>query len=88
MRLELPPETPVDLARRFGRTIGMLAIRHRIGTIGLRALGGPHYSWLDSCYMTLITIATIGYAEVIDLSANPAGRVFAVAIAIVGVANT
>lgn len=88
MLLQLPAETPADIALRFGRAIGLLALVHLVGTVGFRVLGGPQYSWLDSFYMTFITIATIGYAEVIDLSANPAGRIFAMAIAIVGIANT
>jgi voltage-gated potassium channel len=35
--------------------------------------------------MTFITVATIGYAEVIDLTAHPMGRLFTVAIAVVGI---
>jgi voltage-gated potassium channel len=38
--------------------------------------------------MTFITIATIGYAEVIDLAHNPAGRIFTMAIGFLGIANT
>jgi voltage-gated potassium channel len=37
--------------------------------------------------MTFITIATIGYSEIIDLSANPAGRVFTIFIAITGIST-
>jgi len=84
----LPAETPVQIAWRFGRAFALLAVVHVVGTTGFRLLGGPQYSWLDCFYMTFITIATIGYAEVIDLSSNPAGRVFAVAIGFVGIANT
>ncbi|HVZ46690.1 MAG TPA: potassium channel family protein [Ramlibacter sp.] len=57
------------------------------GTVGYHVIGWPHASWVDSFYMTFITVATIGYAEVVDLSASPAGRLFTVAIAVVGIAT-
>jgi len=56
-----------------------------IGTIGYWLLGARQYSLFDSFYMTFITIATIGYGEIVDLSHNPAGRVFTVFIAIAGI---
>jgi voltage-gated potassium channel len=56
-----------------------------IGTIGYRLIAGPQYSFLDTFYMTLITISTIGFGEVIDISANPVGRAFTIFIAIAGV---
>jgi len=48
------------------------------GVIGFRLFGGENWSLLDSLYMTVITISTVGYEEVIDLSANPGARVFVV----------
>lgn len=53
-----------------------------IGTAGFKIFGGREASLLDSIYMTAITISTIGYGEVIDLSRNPAGRVFTIAFII------
>ena len=85
---KIPAETPLEIAARFGRAFGLLATLHVVGTLGFRVLGGPQYTWLDCFYMTFITIATIGYGEVIDLSANPPGRVFAMAIGFLGIANT
>jgi voltage-gated potassium channel len=55
------------------------------GTLGYRIIGGPQYSWVDCFYMTFITVATIGFNEVIDLSNNPAGRLFTVFIAFFGI---
>ena len=88
MPLQLPAETPAEIASRFGRAFSLLALLHLTGTVGFRVLGGPQYTWLDCFYMTFITIATIGYAEVIDLSSNPAGRIFTMAIGFLGIANT
>jgi len=49
-----------------------------IGVTGFKILGGEEWSLLDSLYMTVITLSTVGYEEVADLNANPAARVFAV----------
>jgi voltage-gated potassium channel len=56
-----------------------------IGTIGYRIIGGPQYSWTDCFYMTFLTVATIGFYEVIDLSQSPAGRMFTVFIGFAGI---
>ena len=57
------------------------------GTLGYHYIGRPTATWIDSFYMTFITIATIGYGETVDLSHHPMGRLFTVAIATVGIAN-
>ena len=62
----------------------LLAV-HGVGTLGYHAIGSPGATWIDSFYMTFITVATIGYGEVVDLSAHPMGRLFTVAIAVVGI---
>jgi voltage-gated potassium channel len=55
-----------------------------VGTIGYRLLAGDRYSWFDGFYMTFITVTTVGYGEIIDLSQNPAGRLFTVFIGAAG----
>jgi len=35
------------------------------GTIGYRMIGGAHTSLVDAVYMTFITVATIGYGEIV-----------------------
>jgi len=56
-----------------------------IGTVGYWFVGRGQYSLLDCLYMTVITIATIGYGEIIDMSDNPAGRGFTIFIALFGI---
>jgi voltage-gated potassium channel len=58
-----------------------------IGTTGYLVIGGPSISVLDAFYMVFITVATIGYGEIVDLTHSPAGRVFTMAIAAAGIAN-
>ncbi len=55
------------------------------GTVGYHAIGSPNATWVNSFYMTFITIATIGYGEIIDLSHSPMGRMFTVLIAVLGI---
>jgi voltage-gated potassium channel len=49
-----------------------------LGVAGFKTLGGPEWSVFDAVYMTVITVATIGYGEVHDLSDRPGARGFAV----------
>ncbi|MBV8030124.1 MAG: potassium channel protein [Betaproteobacteria bacterium] len=58
-----------------------------IGTAGYWHISGGKATLVDCAYMTFITVATIGYGEIIDLSASPGGRVFTMVIGFFGVAN-
>jgi voltage-gated potassium channel len=51
------------------------------GTIGYRLIEG--WSFLDSLYMTAITISTVGYAEIHPLSTG--GRIFSIILILAGV---
>jgi voltage-gated potassium channel len=57
------------------------------GTFGYRIIGGEQYTWMDCFYMTFITVTTIGYSEIVDLSHHPGGRLFTVFIAAMGIAS-
>lgn len=62
-----------------------MVLVHIVGTLGYHYLGRPDATWIDSFYMTFITVATIGYGETVDLAHHPMGRLFTVFIAIVGI---
>jgi voltage-gated potassium channel len=70
---------------KFVRTGIFLAAVLLAGTVGYWFIGGRHYSLVDCLYMTFITITTIGYGEIIDMSGNPTGRIFTMFIAISGI---
>ncbi|MGH2574964.1 MAG: potassium channel family protein [Ignavibacteria bacterium] len=59
-----------------------------IGTIGYWYFGDKQYSIIDCLYMTVITITTIGFTEVIDFSNNPGGRIFTIIIAFTGIGTS
>jgi voltage-gated potassium channel len=61
--------------------VAVLVGRLAAGTLGYQLVDG--WGWFDSLYMTVITITTVGFAEVHPLS--PAGRVFTMVLALGGV---
>jgi voltage-gated potassium channel len=55
-----------------------------IGTYGYYNIGAPETTLVDAFYMTGITISTIGFHEVIDMSNRPYGRLFTIFLAFSG----
>lgn len=64
----------------------LLAV-HLFGTIGYMVLTDGKYTWFDCFYMTFITVATIGFGEIIDMSSNQPARILTVIIGILGAGN-
>ncbi|MBI2277591.1 MAG: NAD-binding protein [Dechloromonas sp.] len=65
----------------------MLFAVHLFGTVGYMVLTESKYSWFDCFYMTFITVATIGFGEIIDMSSNQPARILTVVIGILGAGN-
>jgi voltage-gated potassium channel len=66
---------------RFRLPLALLVLTVAYGTVGYRVLEG--WSWLDSVYMTMITLTTVGYREVQPLDAG--GQVFTISLLGLGV---
>ncbi len=64
----MSPEKRIQLA------IGLVLFFLVVGTLGYSAI--DHYTLLDAFYMTVITISTVGYGEIQQLS--EAGRLFTI----------
>lgn len=75
----------LQIYKRFALAGIAIASVLLMGTIGYKFIGGDKYTIIDCLYMTVITVATIGYGEIIDMSASPAGRVFTMFIALFGI---
>ena len=56
-----------------------------VGSIGFYVIGGDQWSWIDSLYMTILTLSTVGYAEVHTLTG--AGKIWSILIIIFGVSG-
>ena len=67
--------------RRLRAAILLLLATLLVGVAGYQLLEG--WSALDALYMTVITLATVGYGETHPLSS--AGRVFTIALIMTGV---
>lgn len=67
----------------------LLSIVVAIGTFGYYLLAmvhyhEPHWALADCLYMTIITLTTVGFGEVIDLTAVPGSRIFTIVILLSG----
>ncbi len=71
-------------ARRLFLILGLLGGSLAFGTLGFHWVEG--WSLFDAFYMALITLSTVGYAEIYPLS--DAGRLFASILILVGVTVT
>jgi voltage-gated potassium channel len=72
-------------SRRLLWAFAVFALIHAAGTAGFLWIGGATTSPVDALYMTFITVSTIGFSEVIDLTDHPGGRLFTIAIALLGI---
>src|SRR3972149_4896112 len=70
--------------RKFLLSFTLFALTLTAGTYGYWVIGGGKYSVLDCFYMTVITVATVGYSEVVGVSGNPAGMLFTVFLIFAG----
>jgi voltage-gated potassium channel len=62
--------------KRLLFALALMIITLIIGTAMYKGLTGGRYDWLSCFYMTVITLATVGYGEVIDSSNFPGIRIF------------
>ncbi len=75
----------MSLRRNLALASSLLLVMVFLAAAGYRLLGGPKVTLLDAIYMAVITIATVGYGEVIDTSTNPSLRVFNIFVILFGI---
>lgn len=66
--------------RRTAPIILLLLLLTGIGSVGFRVLSGA--GWLDSAYMAVITLTTVGYSEAVPMT--PAVKVFVIVYLMAG----
>ena len=64
--------------------LGGLVLVSVLGTAGYDLLTDGRYPLFDSFYMTFVTISTIGFGEIIDMSNNKPARILTVTLAVFG----
>ncbi|PWJ59198.1 voltage-gated potassium channel [Dyadobacter jejuensis] len=69
------------LIKKFIVPLLYLGVLTLFGTVGYRIIDG--FSWVDSLYMTVITVSTVGYGEVNQLTYQ--GRIFTIVLIITSI---
>lgn len=85
MSFDVSDEARKALLNRLLFAAGTLAAVMVIGATGYHILGQGHWSWSDCLYMTVITLSTVGYGEVLHgMDATPFGRAWTVGLILLG----
>ena len=72
------------IRRHLAIAVSALLVITAVGVVGFALIGGDEHTLLDALYMTVITLTTVGYGEIVDMSASPAGRIFTILLLLVG----
>ena len=78
----------LEIRRRLALALVVLLATGAASVAGYRLLSGPNVSLLDAVYMAIITLAGVGYGEIVDTSHNPLLRIFNMFVVLVGVTTT
>lgn len=70
-----------DPLRQFQLSVGVLILLVVVGTVGYHFI--ERMRWINSLYMTIITVATVGFGEIEPLTTT--GRVFTMGLIVLGV---
>src|SRR5438105_2447095 len=73
------------MARRFTVGLILLLSLYVVGGIGYK-LFSPATPYLDCLYMSVITVASVGFTEVISTAGKPGLRVYMMTLILFGVA--
>lgn len=79
--------TQIGPQRSILRASVALLTTGAIGTVGYKILGGSEATWLDAFYMTMVTLTTVGYTEVIEVGHNPGAQLFTISLLLLGVGS-
>jgi voltage-gated potassium channel len=75
----------MNIRRRLLTALLLLIGITGLSVLGYRLLGGRTVGFLQALYMAVITLAGVGYSEVVDTSQNPALRIFNIFVVFCGV---
>jgi voltage-gated potassium channel len=75
----------MNIRRRLLTALLVLIGITALSVLGYRLLGGRSVGFLQALYMAVITLAGVGYSEVVDTSNNPGLRIFNIFVVFCGV---
>ena len=73
--------------RRLGIGALLIVTVFAGGTVGYYVLYGGKYPLLECLYMTVVTVSTVGYREVLPISRDPTAMAFTIALILVGMGS-
>src|SRR5256885_1361386 len=76
------------IRRRLIFAVILFLILVTVSVTGYRLLGGPSVTFLQALYMAIITLAGVGYGEIVDTAHNGPLRIFNMGVVLFGVAIT
>jgi voltage-gated potassium channel len=79
---------PLMLRKRLMTAGIMLLSLIVFSSAGYRLLGGSSVGFLQALYMAVITVAGVGYGEIVETAGHPALRIFNIFVVLFGVAVT
>lgn len=65
-----------ETAQRLRSALIALGAVVVVASCGYKLLGHGDVSWLNAIYMTIVTLSSVGYGEIVDTSHSPTLRVF------------
>lgn len=74
----------IRMRRRLTWALIAMIVLIIIGVLGYSSMVEGDHGLVDAIYMTVITLTTVGYGEVIDMTNDPDGRIFTMLILIFG----
>lgn len=83
--MPIPADQQLLEVRRRLRNAALAAVLALgVGTTGFYILGGGRHGVIDALYMTVISLTTVGYGEIIPLDNHPGGRIFTMFLLVFG----
>ncbi|MDP9267649.1 MAG: potassium channel protein [Acidobacteriota bacterium] len=78
----------MDLRKRLQYAVAALLLIITFSVAGYIVLGRPNVTLLQALYMAVITLAGVGYSEIVETAHNPALRIFNMFVVLFGVTIT
>ena len=75
----------MGIRRRFIYAVAILIGTILMGSAGYYLLFEGNSSFLDCLYMTVISLTTVGYGEVLGITGNPSAQIFTILLITFGV---
>ncbi len=74
----------INLWDYLGKPLIGLFLVFIIGTVGYKLQNWDHWSWLNCSYMTIVTLTTVGYGDVLGIDNHPGSKIYTMILMIVG----